>query len=86
MRTPGDTERATTLSFLSLFCLEFLVFSPLQGFPFVFLSVFPFFSRDFRGSVGIKNPCFFWVAFLAFSKKNKERKDRVRTLGPLGDF
>ena len=30
----------------------------LQGFP-CFLSVSPFFSRDFRGSVAIKNPCFF---------------------------
>ena len=41
-----------------VFLLEFLVFSPLQGFPF-FLSVFPFFYRDFRGSVAIENPCFF---------------------------
>ena len=28
-----------------------------------FLSVFPFFSRDIRGSVGIENPCF-WMVFL----------------------
>ena len=37
--------------------MEFLVFSPCEEF-LVFLSVFPFFSRDFSGSVGIKNPCF----------------------------
>ena len=26
----------------------------------MFRAFFPFFSRDFRGSVGIKNPCFFF--------------------------
>ena len=35
-----------------------LFFSPCEEF-LVFLSVFPFFSRDFRDSVGITNPCFF---------------------------
>ena len=54
--------------------LEFLVFFPCEEF-LVFLSVFPFFSRDFRGSAGIKNPCFFWRFSWPFSK-NKERKDR----------
>ena len=49
-------------------CEEFLVFS----------NVFPFFSRDFRGSVGIKNPCFFG-GFPCLFPKNKERKDRVYT-------
>ena len=50
---------------------EFLVFS----------SVFPFFSRDFRGSVGIKNPCFL-VVFRAFCpQKKKERKDREPLFG-----
>ena len=29
--------------------------------PVTFSSVFPFFSRDFRGSVGTKNPCFFFL-------------------------
>ena len=63
-----------SLSFLSLFfeipcflsCMDFLVF----------LSVFPFYSRDSRGSVGIKILVF--LCFLAFSqkKKHKERKDR----------
>ena len=38
--------------------LEFLVFFLCEEF-LVFLSVFPCFSRDFRGSVGIQNPCFF---------------------------
>ena len=74
------SQLSRALSFLSLFFLEFLVFSPCEEEFLVFLSVFPFFSRDFRGSVGIKNPCF-WVVFLAFKKKkNKERKDRVITL------
>ena len=67
------------LSFPSLFFLEFLVFFSSRGCP-VFLSVFPFFSRDFRGSVGIKNPCFFGGFSLPFPKKNKERKDRVSTV------
>ena len=53
-----------------------LFFSPCEEF-LVFLSVFPFFSRDFRGSVGIKNPCFFGCFPCLFPKKNKERKDRV---------
>ena len=68
------TKMSPVLPFLVF--LEFLVFSPCEEF-LVFLSVFPFFSRDFRGSVGIKNPCFFWWFSLPFSKKNKERKDRV---------
>ena len=38
--------------------LEFLGFFLLRGFSSFFLSVFPFLSRDFKGSVGIKNPCF----------------------------
>ena len=48
--------------------LEFLVFSPCEEF-LVFLSVFPFFSRDFRGSAGIKNPCFFGGFPCNFPKK-----------------
>ena len=48
--------------------LEFLVFFPCEEF-LVFLSVFPFFSRDFGGSVGIKNPCFFWWFSLPFPRK-----------------
>ena len=48
--------------------LKFLVFSPCEEF-LVFLSVFPFFSRDFRGSVGIENPCFFGGFPCLFPKK-----------------
>ena len=54
--------------------LDFLVFSPCEDF-LVFLSVFPFFSRDFRRSVGIKNPCFFGGFPCPFSKKT--RKGRI---------
>ena len=61
------------LPFLGL--LELLVFSPCEDF-LVFLTVFPFFSRHFRGSVGIKNPCFFFGGFPCLFLKNKERKDR----------
>ena len=46
-----------------LLCEEFLVF---------FLSVVPFFSRDLRGSIATKNPCFFGVVFLAFSPKTRK--------------
>ena len=60
--------RYSSLSFLSLFFLEFLVFWPCKDF-LVFLSVFPLFSRDFRGSVGIKNPCFFGGFPCHFPKK-----------------
>ena len=58
---------------------EFLVFFPCGDF-LVFLSVFPFFSRDFRGSV---NPCFLWFS-LPFSKNQKNprvRKIRVCNSG-----
>ena len=55
--------------------LEFLVFFCLARISLFFLSVFPFFSRDFRGSAGIKILVFL-VVFLAVFQKNKERKDR----------
>ena len=70
-----------SLSFLSLFFWNSLFF-PLRGIP-CFLSVFPFFSRDFRGSAGIKNPCFFGE-FPGNCPKNKERKDRVFMENPRG--
>ena len=54
------------LPFLVL--LEFLDFFPCEEF-LAFLSVFPFFCRDFRGSVGIKNPCFFGGFPCLFPKK-----------------
>ena len=50
-------------------------FFSLQDIP-CFLSVFPFFSRDIRGSVRIKNPCFFWWFSLPFFSK-KTRKGRT---------
>ena len=54
-----------------------LFFFSLRGIPF-FLSFFLSFSRDFRGSVGIKNLCFFLVVFLAFFQtKQKTRKGRT---------
>ena len=49
--------------------LEFLVFFSCEEFLF-FLSVFPFFSRDFRGSAGIKNPCFWGWFSLPSNPKN----------------
>ena len=43
-----------------------------------FLSVFLSFSRDFRGSVGIKNPCFLGgFPCLFLKKKKKTRKGRT---------
>ena len=48
--------------------LEFLVFFCCEDF-LVFLCVFRFFSRDFRGLVGIKNPCFFGGFPCRFPKK-----------------
>ena len=54
---------------------DFLVFLPCEDF-LVFFERFSLLFRDFRRSVGIKNPCFL-VVFLAFFQKNKERKDRV---------
>ena len=65
-------------SFPCFFFWISLFFSPCEDF-LVFSSVFPFFSRDFRGSVGIKN-LFFLLVFPAFFLKNKERKDRENHL------
>ena len=56
------------------FFWEFLVFSPCVEF-LACLSVLPFFSRDFRGSVRIKNPCFFG-GFPCLSPK-KQGKGRI---------
>ena len=63
------------LPFLAV--LEFLVFFLSKEF-LVFFSVFPFFSRDFRGSLGTKKILVFWVVFLAVFQKSKERKIRGR--------
>ena len=64
------------------------IFQPSPSFPFllgkflffffpclVFLSVCPFFSGDFRGSVGIKHP-FFWGGFSCLFPQ-KQRKGRT---------
>ena len=61
--------------------------SLLFGFPrfsafkesFAFLSVFPFFPRDFRG-VEETGSAWFFVGFLVVSRKRKERKIRPKTL------
>ena len=63
-------SHVTALSFLSLFFLEFLVFSSSEDF-LVFFGV-PFFSRHFRGSVGKESPCFSGGGgFLAIFKKKQ---------------
>ena len=48
--------------------LEFLAFFLSKEF-LVFLRVFPFFSKDFRGSLRIKNPCFLGGFPCRFPKK-----------------
>ena len=53
----------------------FPCFSLLQGIPFSFLIVFPFFPRNFRGSEERKNPCLFG-GFPCFFGKKKARKRR----------
>ena len=60
-----------TLSFLSWFFFGIPCFLPCKDF-LVLLSFFPFFSRDFRGSVGIKKSLFFWWFSLPFSKKTRK--------------
>ena len=66
-------ENHPVLPFLVFF--EIPCFFPYEDF-LVFLSVFPFFSRDFRGSEGIKKSLFFWWFFLPLSTK-KTRKGRT---------
>ena len=55
-------------------------FFPCEKF-LVFLSVFPFFSRDFRGSVGTKNPCFLLVFFRAFFQKKEGKEGQGSAFG-----
>ena len=75
----GEKSANPVLPFLVF--LEFLVFWPCKEF-LVFLSVFPFFSRDFRGSVGIKIPCFFGGFPCHFPKKQgKEGQGSSRKSG-----
>ena len=61
-----NQSRKPCPSFPCFFGIPF--FSPCEDF-LVFLTVFPFFSRDFRGSEGIKNPCFFGGFPCLFPKK-----------------
>ena len=50
------------------------------------MSVFPFFSRDFGGSVGIKNPCFFGGFPCLFPKnQGKEGQGNNYELSGTGD-
>ena len=67
---PTPCPSFPSLLFVGIPCF----FSPARK-SLVFLA---FFSRDFRGSVGIKHPCFFGWFSLPFSKKT--RKGRT---GPL---
>ena len=58
--------------------LDFLAFFVARNF-LAFLSVFPFFPRDFRGSEERKS-LLLWVIFLAFSKKARKRRSGNRGL------
>ena len=53
------------------FILEFLVFPLARMCFFFFLSVFPFFSRDMKGSKGINNSCFFGSVVIPFFQRKK---------------
>ena len=59
------------LSFLSLFWDLLVSFLPAWIF-LAFSCVFPFFSSDFRGSVRIQNPVFFWEVFRALQVKERQ--------------
>ena len=56
----------------------FFFFCPCEEF-LVFSSVFPFFSRDFWGLVGIKNPCFLggFPCLLPQKRQGKEGQGRA---------
>ena len=71
----------TTLIFLPFLAfLDFLAFFVARNF-LAFLSVFPFFPRDFRGSAPRKNPCFFgWFSLLFPKKQGKEDQGIFRYL------
>ena len=60
-----------------LVSLKFLVFFALARNSLFFSSFFPFFSRDLRGSVGIKQSLFFWWFSLAFSKKTRKGRTGI---------
>ena len=71
---PVVIRQFPVLPFL-VFLLEFLVFFPPARNSFFFSSVFPFFSRDFRGSAGIKNPCSLRWFSVPFSNKKQGKED-----------
>ena len=48
------------------------------------MSVFPFFSKDFRASLGIKNPCFFGGFPCLFPKKNQGKEGQGSQGPPNG--
>ena len=54
---------------------EFLVLRPCEDFPFFFLSVFPFFSRDMRG-FGMDKQLLFGGGLPCFSPPKKQGKER----------
>ena len=55
--------------------MDFLAFVFATNF-LAFLSVFPFFPRDFRGSEERINPCFF--GWFSFSQKKQGKEDQGR--------
>ena len=73
------------LPFLA-FCWDFLAFFCFSMNSLLFFEFFPFLRKDFRGSPGKKNPCFFSVVFLAFYGKSRERKITVTTFGDFSHF
>ena len=82
--SPTSPRPHPTLSFLSLCFWNSLLFSPCEEF-LVFSSVFPFFSRDLRGSVEIKNPCFFGGLPCPFQKKQGKEGQGTPRNGPETD-
>ena len=59
---------------MALSFLDFLAFFLSKEF-LAFLRVFPFFPKDFRGKVTIKNPCFFGGFPCRFPKKKQATED-----------
>ena len=80
---PGGTPFSGVMGNLGLPFLGFWIslFFPLQGIPC--FGAFSPFSRDFRGSVEIENPCFFLMIFLAlFPKQGRTRNGVFLTSKP----
>ena len=66
------------------FFLNSLFFSPCKDF-LAFLSVFPFFSRDFRVSVAIKILVFLWFSLPFSRKQGKDGQGTGRFGGRTAD-